>query len=70
MAWIVGGLIIQMLTMKTLGFSIATGLLLRQRRADLVIANSGSASLSASSLHSSSGSFCARLAAFAAVRLA
>ena len=27
MAWIVGGLVIQMLTMKTLGFSIATGLL-------------------------------------------
>ena len=27
MAWIVGGLAIQMLTMKTVGFSIATGLL-------------------------------------------
>jgi putative tricarboxylic transport membrane protein len=27
MAWIVGGLAVQMLTMKTLGFSIATGLL-------------------------------------------
>lgn len=27
MAWIVGGLVIQMLTMKTLGFSIATGML-------------------------------------------
>jgi putative tricarboxylic transport membrane protein len=27
MAWIVGGLVIQMLTMKTMGFSIATGLL-------------------------------------------
>ena len=27
MAWIVGGLAVQMLTMKTVGFSIATGLL-------------------------------------------
>jgi putative tricarboxylic transport membrane protein len=27
MAWVVGGLVIQMLTMKTVGFSIATGLL-------------------------------------------
>lgn len=27
MAWIIGGLIIQMMTMKTLGFSIATGML-------------------------------------------
>lgn len=27
MAWIVGGLVIQLLTMKTFGFSIATGLL-------------------------------------------
>lgn len=27
MAWIVGGLVVQMLTMKTAGFSIATGLL-------------------------------------------
>ncbi|MBL8584599.1 MAG: tripartite tricarboxylate transporter TctB family protein [Rhizobiaceae bacterium] len=27
MAWILGGLIVQMLTMKTLGFSIATGVL-------------------------------------------
>src|SRR5690349_9508868 len=27
MAWIIGGLAIQMLTMKTVGFSIATGLL-------------------------------------------
>jgi putative tricarboxylic transport membrane protein len=27
MAWIIGGLVVQMLTMKTVGFSIATGLL-------------------------------------------
>lgn len=27
MAWLIGGLVIQMLTMKTVGFSIATGLL-------------------------------------------
>lgn len=27
MAWILGGLVVQMLTMKTVGFSIATGLL-------------------------------------------
>ena len=27
MAWVLGGLVVQMLTMKTVGFSIATGLL-------------------------------------------